>query len=267
MTSFWTTLKTKVRHAFCRPEHRLSPALATALMLGAALLAFATPANADQPGIWCVQSELNALGFTAGVPDGSFGPQTRQAAEEYRTWMINGGGNDAWHEPPLNSANGEAWCAQMAKDHPEVARFVGADRPSVHYSSSGHDGLVATFEVPFEGSITRWELTFAFKTECENDHWASIESPSGDVVVIMDRGLHRCSKTPRVFTGSTKNAPPLTGTEASGQWKLVFKDLDANFYSGFLMQARLKLTVDNNGVVSTQTIRFDGLPKAIPSPT
>lgn len=266
MTSFWTTLETKVQQSPCRPAGRLSHALATAFMLGAALLAFAAPAHADQPGIRCVQNELNALGFMSGVPDGSFGPQTSQAAEEYRTWMINGGGNTDWNGPPLNGANGEAWCAQVAKDHPEVARFVGADHPSVQYTANGQDGLVATFEVPLEGRITAWELTFVFKTECENDHWASIESPSGDLVVIMDRGLHRCSGKPSVFTGSTKNAPPLTGTEASGQWKLVFKDLDANFYSGFLMQARLKLTVERDGVVSKQTVRLDGLPRAIPSP-
>lgn len=228
---------------------------------------FDTPANAIVPGILCVQSELNALGFSSGVPDGSLSSQTSRAAEDYRTWMINGGGNDGWNEPPLSSANGNAWCTQVALDHPVVAGLMTVNLSSAHYAADGRDGLVATFDVPTEGRIVAWELTFVFRTECENDHWASIQSPEGETVIVMDRGLHRCSGTPQVFTGVTKNAPPLLGAQAGGQWQFVFKDLDANFYSGFLMQARLELTTDDGGIVSKQTIRLNGLPKAIPNST
>jgi hypothetical protein len=48
---------------------------AVALAAVALTMATTTFATAEQPGIMCVQNELNALGFNAGVPDGTIGPR------------------------------------------------------------------------------------------------------------------------------------------------------------------------------------------------
>jgi hypothetical protein len=236
-----------------------------AVIVACLFLASASAALA-QPGIACVQGELSALGFDAGPADGSIGAKTRQAAEQYRTWMHGGAGGEGWNEPALTALNGEAWCAKIAKDHPEVASIVPPPPPVVSYSASAQGGLVASFDFPVQGTVTDWHLRFSYKTECENDNWASIAAPGGHSEIIMDRGAHRCSGKPATFSGQNDNDPPLLGGPANGKWQIVFKDLDANFYSTFLTKLSLTLTVTNNGASTKQTITFDGLPKAVPSP-
>jgi hypothetical protein len=240
-------------------------AVGATLAASVLVLALASPAIA-QPGILCVQTELNALGFNAGPADGAIGARTRQAAEQYRLWMSGGAGPAGWNEPALTALNGETWCAKIAADHPEVASL--APQPvEVTYSASGSGGLVASFDLPFKGVVTDWHLRFAYKTECENDNWASITAPGGQTEVFMDRGSNRCSGRPATFTGRNDNDPPLMGVRANGRWRIVFKDLDANFYSTFVTQVKLTLTVANDGVTRTQTVTFDELPKEVPSPT
>lgn len=138
---------------------------------------------------------------------------------------------------------------------------------AVRYSASGKDGLVADITVSRPGRVKGLQLDFAFKTDCENDHWASLEAPGGQKVVVMDRGLHRCSGTTQLFEGTTQDPPSIIGAKAQGTWELVFKDLDVNAHSGSLTRAQLSLTVDNNGTVSEETIPLEELPKAIPGPS
>ena len=238
-----------------------------ALLAGLGALGFATPAAAEQAGIRCVQNQLNALGFNSGRPDGTIGPRTRQAAEDYRQWMRDGAGGSSWNQPALTALNGQAWCAAVAADHPQVAKFVTAAAGPTQYTASGAAGLVATFEVPVSGRITDWELHFSFKTECENDHFASITSPTGRKLVLMERGLGRCSGTPEVLSSSNTDPGPFRGVRANGKWQFVFKDLDANFHSAALQSVRMKVTVNNGGVVSEHTVNLDGLPRQVPNPS
>lgn len=83
-------------------------------------------AMAEQPGIRCVQNQLNALGFNSGKADGSIGAQTRKAAEDYRKWMSDGAGEKGWSQPALTALNGEFWCKKVGEAHPEVAKFATA---------------------------------------------------------------------------------------------------------------------------------------------
>ena len=234
---------------------------------GVCVLGFASHSLAAQPGIRCVQNQLNALGFDSGYPDGSIGPLTRQAAEQYRTWMAGGAGGDAWSFPALTALNGQLWCEGIAADHPEVAKFATEETDSVYFTASERKGLVATFNVPVSGRITGWEFSFSYKTECENDHYVSLTSPSGRKMVLMDRGLGRCSGTPTVM-GSEQNDPgPFKGTRANGKWQLVFRDLDANAHSGSLEKVRMTLFITNGGVVTEHVVDFDGLPRQVPNPS
>ncbi len=161
---------------------------------GLCVLGFAGHSLAAQPGIRCVQNQLNTLGFDAGRADGSIGPMTRQAAEQYRTWMAGGAGGAGWSFPALTAINGQMWCEGVAKDHPELAKFVTPISEPTQYTSSGAGGLVAIFDVPVEGRITDWEFHFTYKTECENDHFVSLTSLAGRTMGLMDRGLGRCSR-------------------------------------------------------------------------
>lgn len=101
------------------------------LLLASICLLFgaSTSASWAQPGIQCVQNQLNALGFNAGSADGSIGPKTRAAAEEYRNWMTNGAGGANWAQPPLTALNGEFWCDRVGDAHPAVAKFAVAATP------------------------------------------------------------------------------------------------------------------------------------------
>jgi hypothetical protein len=237
-----------------------------ALAVGLGAFGMATHAFAEQPGIRCVQGQLNALGFNSGRPDGTIGPRTRQASEEYRTWMADGAGGDGWNQPALTALNGQDWCEQVAKDHPEVARFVAPASEPTEYTSSGASGLVATFDVPVAGRITDWELRFSFNTECENDHYAAVTSPNGRKLVLMERGLKRCTGAPTVYSSDNNDPGPFKGINAKGKWQFVFKDLDANFHSGALQALTMKVTVNNGGVASQHTVELDGLPRQVPNP-
>lgn len=155
--------------------------------------------------------------------------------------------------------------AAQAALGPKEPSATAADQ--VRYTASASQGLYATIVVPEQGRVTAMQFDFGFSTDCENDYWASLEAPDGERVVIMDRGLHRCSGAIGNFEGSTTNPASILGAEAQGEWRLVFRDLDANSHSGSLTRARLRLTVDDNGTISEQTLAFDGLPKAIPNPS
>jgi hypothetical protein len=145
------------------------------------------------------------------------------------------------------------------------AAVVAVARPT-EYQLTRSSGLIATFDVPVTGRITRWELHFAYRTECENDHFASIASPSGDKVTLMDRGLRRCTGMPTVYTSDNVNGSPFVGSQAGGKWQFLFRDLDANSYSGNLEAVRMTLTVSNAGVETEHTVELDGLPLKVPNP-
>lgn len=100
------------------------------ISIGLLSLVFLLPstfaARAEQPGIRCVQNQLNALGFSSGTPDGTIGKQTRKAAEDYRAWMSGGAGGKGWRQPALTALNGEFWCEKVGEAHPEVAKYSAA---------------------------------------------------------------------------------------------------------------------------------------------
>jgi len=154
--------------------------------------------------IGCVQKQLNALGFDVGAADGSIGPLTRTAAEEYRRWMSSGAGGEGWSQPALTTLNGEQWCRKVAEDHPETARYQPVPVTiEQSYTVSASKGLVATFSLPTGGRISDAHLFFRFKTKCEGDLWAMLSI--GAKVVVMDKSLHRCSGTPPTSTATTRS--------------------------------------------------------------
>lgn len=91
------------------------------LILG--LATFAASAQAASEAVRCVQNELNALGYDAGVADGLFGPKTFDAGEQYREYMHSRYGSNGWSQPALTSYNAGHICAQIADAHPSTAIF------------------------------------------------------------------------------------------------------------------------------------------------
>ena len=129
-------------------------------------------------------------------------------------------------------------------------------------------GLETTFAFPVAGKVKSWEVHFVFETECENDYYSQVVSPTGRVLIVMDRGLRRCTGIPTVFTGeSSDDIGAFVGSEAQGNWRFTFKDLDKNAHSGALRSAWMKLTVDKDGVVTEHRLTLDDLPREIPNPT
>lgn len=250
-----------------KPLPRRAALLAASALL--AVVASTVGASAAQPGIACVQNQLNALGFKAGVADGSIGPNTRTAAEEYRRWMFNGAGGEGWTQPALTALNGELWCRQIAADHPETARYnVPVATVEQTLTVTPGKGLVATFTLPADGKVSDVHLFFGFKTECEGDLWAMLTAPNGRNVVVMDRGLQRCSGTPTHFDSNNEELGSFfKGGRANGTWKFEFKDLDSNFNQGQLEEVRLVWWVTANGETTKYSASLDGLPAFIPNPS
>jgi subtilisin-like proprotein convertase family protein len=256
-------MKTALTSSPAVPRNRRTALLAWAFL---AIVTSTAAVEASEPGIACVQNQLNALGFDAGSADGSIGPNTRTAAEEYRRWMSGGAGGDGWSQPALTALNGEQWCRQIAVDHPETAEYqpVAIDQS---YTVTASKGLVATFSLPAEGRISDVHLFFAFKTECEGDLWAMLTSPTGTKVVVMDRGEHRCSGTPTDFDSNNEELGRFfKGGRADGKWTFEFKDLNSNFEQGQLEEVRLEWWVTANGKTTKHTASLDGLPAFIPNP-
>jgi peptidoglycan hydrolase-like protein with peptidoglycan-binding domain len=94
-------------------------ALASTVLIAACL--FGTAANAAQAGMACVQKQMKELGFDAGPADGSLGAKTRAATEAYNDWMATRDASGVL--PAISQANGQFWCTQVAKAHPELAKF------------------------------------------------------------------------------------------------------------------------------------------------
>lgn len=118
---------------------------------------------------------------------------------------------------------------------------------------------------PIAGTIVRWEIFFKFTTECENDHFATVVSPTGRELIVMDRGLHRCSGKRETWESpNTNDAGVFLGTEAKGEWKFEMIDLDKNKYTGTLDEFWLGMWVRKNGKILKHRISLGGLPILIP---
>lgn len=123
------------------------------------------------------------------------------------------------------------------------------------------------FTFPIAGKIVTWEIFFQFRTECENDQFASITSPTGRRIVVMDRGLKRCSGFAETFTSiNSDEGGNFLGTEAKGNWKFEMLDLDRNSFSGELEDFWMKLKVKkSDGSLAEHRVSLTGLPQKIPS--
>jgi len=127
--------------------------------------------------------------------------------------------------------------------------------------------MVATFDVPAAAKISAWSLQFEYKTQCENDHSIELVAPSGQGLTIMDRGLKRCSGRSQVFTGgnTSKDIGMFVGSSAAGTWKLTFRDLDKDKYTGALTKFRMQFKFAD-GTTKPYTVSLKGLPKKVPNP-
>jgi hypothetical protein len=105
-------------HANCG----LAIALVTGLWCAAAPGAASAASSLAEPAIECVQQELNALGFDAGAPNGTFSPKTFLSAEAYLRYM-KANAEPGWTMPSLSVRNAEDWCSLVAQAHPKVDNF------------------------------------------------------------------------------------------------------------------------------------------------
>ena len=69
----------------------------------------------------CVQKQLNALGYAAGVEDGKLGRDTKNASIAYLEFMRNR--EDGWNKPNLTRKNANFWCKQLASAWPKASKF------------------------------------------------------------------------------------------------------------------------------------------------
>ena len=130
------------------------------------------------------------------------------------------------------------------------------------FENNNDYGLI---NVPFSGTIVDWKLFFRFTTECENDHYASLTSPEGTRLIVMDRGLNRCDGKRTEFSGQNANDLGLfLGSQAKGNWRFSMIDLDHNDYYGTLEEVEMNFTVKNAGNLEQYTVRSGGLPAIIP---
>lgn len=105
------------------PSVRRSATRSTLAALSLAMaLATSTAALADTDAVRCVQKELNALGFEAGLTDGMVGVRTFLAGEAYIRYM-KANAEVGWAQPSLNDGNARHWCEKVAEAHPAVAPF------------------------------------------------------------------------------------------------------------------------------------------------
>lgn len=84
--------------------------------------AMAGSADTQVDAVKCVQKELNALGFEAGLADGMVGVKTFLAGEAYIRYMRANGGK-GWAQPSLGVDTARLWCEKVAIAHPKVAPF------------------------------------------------------------------------------------------------------------------------------------------------
>ena len=118
---------------------------------------------------------------------------------------------------------------------------------------------------PFKGTLVNAELYFRYETQCENDHFATLISPSGLRIIVMNRGLNRCSGSPETYYSQNSDiARAFIGSEANGDWNFVMTDLDRNKFTGTLEEVWLKIAVNDHGKMSDHKINLQGLPSAIP---
>ena len=141
-------------------------------------------------------------------------------------------------------------------------RSIGPTR----ITATPKDGLIARFTVPLKGKIVDWAFQFSFTTPCEGDLQAIITAPGGGSLMVMDRGLGRCSGKAVTWTGGADGPHGMLGAEAGGEWKFSMVDLESNGYIATLDSVTMRLAVRNNDVLTEQTISLTGLPAAVPSP-
>jgi TPR repeat protein len=105
----------------CRPIKTVLAAITVSVALGGST-AMAGVAEAAVDAVKCVQKELNALGFEAGLADGLVGVKTFLAGEAYIRYM-RANGERGWAQPGLSVDTARLWCEKVADAHPKVAPF------------------------------------------------------------------------------------------------------------------------------------------------
>ena len=94
-------------------------------VLGLGLSYSASAAEPADAAVRCVQKQLNALGFEAGVADGLVGVKTFLASEAYTRFLrANGEGGSV--RTPLSVRSAREWCEMVADDFPRVAPYWDA---------------------------------------------------------------------------------------------------------------------------------------------
>lgn len=91
-----------------------------------------------------------------------------------------------------------------------------------------------------KGTISSITLFFEFPAQCERNHFATLTDPGGRTVVVMDRGLQRCSGVREPYSSINVGIAGLfDGRRADGEWIFTIQDLDADAYSGTLNEVTL----------------------------
>jgi hypothetical protein len=108
-----------------KASRRTAKSIAAAIAVSLALscsTAMAGVAESAVDAVKCVQNELNALGFEAGLADGLVGVKTFLASEAYIRYM-RANAERGWAQPNLGVDNARHWCEKVAEAHPKVAPF------------------------------------------------------------------------------------------------------------------------------------------------
>lgn len=189
-----------------------------------------------------VQVRLNRLGHYHAAIDGIAGEGTRAAVRS------------------AFGTVGEQANAGTREEFPEISAAA--------LELFREDGYVArVLRTPVKGTVVRGTLHFRFRTACENDLFAEFRDPSGHNVVVMDRGLKRCSGSVTTFT--SRNATVVSqffkGRQAGGDWLFLMRDLDKTQNRGVLEEVTLDLTIRTERGDVQHFVRAQELPVIVPN--
>lgn len=189
-----------------------------------------------------VQVRLNRLGHYHAAIDGIAGEGTRAAVRS------------------AFGTVGEQANAGTPEEFPEISAAA--------LELFREDGYVArVLRTPVKGTVVRGTLHFRFRTACEKDLFAEFRDPSGHNVVVMDRGLKRCSGSMTTFT--SRNATVVSqffkGRQAGGDWLFLMRDLDKNQHRGTLEQVTLELEIRTGDGDVQHIVRAQDLPVRVPN--
>lgn len=146
----------------------------------------------------------------------------------------------------------------------EVAAVEPSDAP--RYTSSPETGHTITIPVNLAGKLVAVQMSWEYRTQCENEHRAFFVAPNGRNTKVLDGGLERCSGRWENFGSENDFSDVFAGMSPKGDWIFSMTDKVSNGYAGRILKFTLVLKVDDGANVVTHSFVVPGPNADIPQP-